>query len=239
MALSEDQRRLSIATLGPDEGHRLADRVSEVIANRSADCGHLTAAGVCAACGASPSARVKRSRVVVKDVFGSTLIEKQTCPTAISFWRWIAGKVAEIRSARASSICRGNEEWKRLALLAASCLLLGGVAAAADAFNHWTALGFYAAAYVCGGWDAAEDAWARFRQGRLDVHFLMLAVAAGASVIGAWREGALLLFLFSASGHGALRDEQNAARNRRPAAVRGVLKGEIEQQFRLNLWSAA
>jgi Zn2+/Cd2+-exporting ATPase len=94
-----------------------------------------------------------------------------------------------------------DEEWKRLALLAASCLLLGAVAAAADAFNHWTALGFYAAAYVCGGWDAAEDAWARLRQGRLDVHFLMLAVAAGASVIGAWREGALLLFLFSASGH--------------------------------------
>ena len=127
---------------------------------------------------------------------------------------------------------------------ASPCSLLpacfsGGVAAAADAFNHWTALGFYAAAYVCGGWDAAEDAWARLRQGRLDVHFLMLAVAAGASVIGAWREGALLLFLFSASGHGALRNEQNAARNRRPAAVRGVLKGEIEQQFRLNLWSAA
>jgi Zn2+/Cd2+-exporting ATPase len=40
----------------------------------------------------------------------------------------------------------------------------------------------------------------RLRKARLDVHFLMLAVAGGAALIGAWREGALLLFLFSASG---------------------------------------
>jgi Cd2+/Zn2+-exporting ATPase len=178
--------------LGPDEGHRLADRVSEVIANRSADSGNLTAADVCAVCGASPSARVKSSRVVVKDVFGSTLIEKQTCPTAISFWRWIAVKWPKYAPREHRPFAEEDEEWKRLALLVASCLLLGAVAAAADAFNRLTALGFYAAAYVCGGWDAAEDAWARFRQGRLDVHFLMLAVAAGARVIGAWREGALL-----------------------------------------------
>jgi len=53
---------------------------------------------------------------------------------------------------------------------------------------------------IAGGWDAAKDAWENLREGRLDVHFLMLAVAIGAVAIGAWEEGALLLFLFSTSG---------------------------------------
>ena len=42
--------------------------------------------------------------------------------------------------------------------------------------------------------------WEKIRAGALDVHFLMLSVAFGAAAIGAWHEGALLLFLFSASG---------------------------------------
>jgi hypothetical protein len=31
VALSQDQRKLSIATLGPDHDHRLADRVSRAV----------------------------------------------------------------------------------------------------------------------------------------------------------------------------------------------------------------
>ena len=92
VALSENQRKLSIATLGPDEDHRLAGHVSQAVAEGMADCGHLTQAGVCSVCGGKPAAQVGSSRVVVKEVLGSTLIEKQTCPTAISFWKWIAVK---------------------------------------------------------------------------------------------------------------------------------------------------
>ena len=62
------------------------------------------------------------------------------------------------------------------------------------------ALGLYATAYLAGGWDAALDTFGNIRRFRLDIHFLMLAVAAGAAVIGAWWEGAALLFLFSLSG---------------------------------------
>jgi Cd2+/Zn2+-exporting ATPase len=53
---------------------------------------------------------------------------------------------------------------------------------------------------VAGGWDAAIDTWENLRARKLDIHFLMLAVAAGAVCIGAWGEAVLLLFLFSASG---------------------------------------
>jgi Cd2+/Zn2+-exporting ATPase len=89
-----------------------------------------------------------------------------------------------------------------MAALAAGCLVFGllGLLTGALIHNIFLETGLYMLAYLCGGWDAAGDAWERIRKGQLDVHFLMLAVAAGAAVIGAWREGSLLLFLFSASG---------------------------------------
>ena len=89
-----------------------------------------------------------------------------------------------------------------MAALAAGCLLFGLLGLLSEFYPASAPLttGLYILAYLCGGWDAAGDAWERIRRGQLDVHFLMLAVAGGAAVIGAWREGALLLFLFSASG---------------------------------------
>ena len=62
------------------------------------------------------------------------------------------------------------------------------------------ALGIYLIAYMTGGWDAALDTLEKLRKLRLDIHFLMVAVALGAAFIGAWWEGAALLFLFSLSG---------------------------------------
>lgn len=53
---------------------------------------------------------------------------------------------------------------------------------------------------IAGGWDAAKDAIPGLFKGKLDIHFLMLAVAVGASLIGAYGEAALLLFLFSLAG---------------------------------------
>lgn len=57
----------------------------------------------------------------------------------------------------------------------------------------------YAAAFLLGGWDAAVDTYERMKKLRLDIHFLMLAVALGAAAIGNWWEGGALLFLFSLS----------------------------------------
>jgi Zn2+/Cd2+-exporting ATPase len=235
VALSEDQRKLSIATLGPDSDHRLADRVSQAVAEGMADCGHLTGAGVCLVCGSKPAAQVRSTRVVVKNILGSTLIEKQTWPTAISFWKWIAVKWPKYAPREHRPFAHEDDEWKRLALLAAGCLVLGALGVATDILNHSLALIFYAGAYLCGGWDAAKDARARICHARLDVHFLMLAVAAGAAVIGAWREGALLLFLFSASGAmehyamGRTRREISALFRGTPKTAR-ILRGDSEHQ---------
>lgn len=202
VALRPDDHRLSMATLGSDPDGRLAGRVAEAVGEGVASCGHLSPDGVCTACGGHPGAQVESPRVVVKNILGSTLIEKQTCPTAIALWRWVALKWPRYAPREHKPFDDAETEWKPMAWLAAGCAAAGtaGFVAERSGLPPGVAVGLYAIAYVCGGWEAAGDAWERIRRGRLDVHFLMLAVAAGAAVIGAWRDGALLLFLFAASG---------------------------------------
>ncbi|MGA7880152.1 MAG: hypothetical protein WCD63_04700, partial [Terrimicrobiaceae bacterium] len=72
---------------------------------------------------------------MVKEVLGSTLIEKQTCPTAISFWKWIAVKWPKYAPREHRPFAQADDEWKRLAVLAAGCLVLGGLGVAADTVN--------------------------------------------------------------------------------------------------------
>ncbi|MEP6956627.1 MAG: cation-translocating P-type ATPase, partial [Chthoniobacterales bacterium] len=94
------------------------------------------------------------------------------------------------------------DEWKSLAALSAVCLVFGLGAVAAQHFQAVPALvlGLFAVSYLAGAWDSATESWERLRHGDVEIHFLMLAVAVGAALVGAWAEGALLLFLFSASG---------------------------------------
>lgn len=94
------------------------------------------------------------------------------------------------------------EDWRVLAALALGCLVFGlaGFAGELLAWPAFLTIPLFLCAYACGGYDAAVDSVETIREGRLDVHFLMLAVAVGAALVGAWHEGALLLFLFSASG---------------------------------------
>jgi Cd2+/Zn2+-exporting ATPase len=55
----------------------------------------------------------------------------------------------------------------------------------------------YVAAYGLGGYFTLLEAWGNLRQRRFEIDSLMLFAAGGAAVLGAWAEGALLLFLFS------------------------------------------
>ena len=52
-------------------------------------------------------------------------------------------------------------------------------------------------AYVAGGIYTMRDAWQSLRNRRFEIDLLMIIAAAGAAALGAWEEGALLLFLFS------------------------------------------
>jgi len=73
--------------------------------------------------------------------------------------------------------------------------------------------------YVVGGQDSARSGLAELRDKRLDVDLLMVVAAIAAACIGQWREGALLIVIFSTSG--AL---ESFAMRRTEAGVRALMK---------------
>ncbi len=66
----------------------------------------------------------------------------------------------------------------------------------------WMSLALYLIAYGFGGFFTVREAFHNLRNRRFEIDTLMLVAAAGAAALGAWAEGALLLFLFSI-GHGS------------------------------------
>ncbi|NLX11722.1 MAG: cadmium-translocating P-type ATPase [Chloroflexi bacterium] len=54
-------------------------------------------------------------------------------------------------------------------------------------------------AYVAGGFYGFQESLKSLRRLELDIDFLMIAAAIGAALVGEWRDGAILLFLFSLS----------------------------------------
>ncbi|CAN5388508.1 metal-transporting ATPase PfeT [soil metagenome] len=183
---------VSLATLGEVDTLQLQQKLQSVL--RTLDEAHVS--------GGSPGPVAHRPSpggITVRLLPNETLFEKPSCPTAPLFWKWREFAWPEPEELEQAS----DDEWKALAFQASIC---GLALAAGFATSHlasappWLAIAFYLVSLVAGAWDAAIDAFAKIRKGQLDIHFLMLAVAIGAVAIGAWTEGALLLFLFSASG---------------------------------------
>ena len=79
----------------------------------------------------------------------------------------------------------------------AGLLLLAGWLAGLSGAPRTLALGLLLGAYAAGGFYTLRDAWQSVTSRRFDIDTLMIAAAAGAAALGAWEEGALLLFLFS------------------------------------------
>ena len=104
------------------------------------------------------------------------------------------------------------------ALVALGTFLLGlglqGFGAPAPA---WIAA--YLVCYVVGGWESGWAGLLELKSKRLDVDLLMVVAAIAAASIGQWREGALLIVIFSTSG--AL---ETFATRRTEAGVRALMK---------------
>ncbi|HXI72708.1 MAG TPA: heavy metal translocating P-type ATPase [Verrucomicrobiae bacterium] len=214
--------KISVATLGRADVEKLTQSLTEKIHSaRSADAGRacllLEGKSDCAACD-SPLTEMERQRITVKHEGGSTTIARVTCPTAPKFWRWrdlpfpkVAPREIELEL---DEVEHHVDEWKMQLVAAVLC----GAAGLLAAFVVPAQFKVYAfiAAYLAGGFYPAEEVWERLQKRILDVHFLMIAVAVGAACIGAWAEGATLLFLFSFSGaleHYALGRTQKEIRS--------------------------
>lgn len=183
------ERVLSIATLGQVDRSRLEEHLQVVIA----------AAEKRQAARSSPSSPGHPDIGITLARHGEdTELTKPTCPTAPRLWHW-----REFAWPEQDSAGFFGEEWRFLATLSAICAtagLLGFIFSFLDSIPYPVSIGLYLIALTAGAWDAAIDTAAKIRQKKIDIHFLMLAVAVGASLIGAYGEAVLLLFLFSAAG---------------------------------------
>ncbi|GAA5133001.1 hypothetical protein GCM10023213_02060 [Prosthecobacter algae] len=184
--LNPEERSVQIATLGHVDAALLQAQLNEVL--RALDAKILVT-----------TSNATVSGLTLTSKKGELTLQKPSCITAPRFWKWRDFEWPEAEEIERQS----EEEWKEMAVQAAICgvaLVSGLLAEKVFSSPAWLVQSLFGVALISGGWDAAKDAWENLKEKRLDVHFLMLAVAAGTVAIGAWEEGALLLFLFSTSG---------------------------------------
>jgi Cd2+/Zn2+-exporting ATPase len=223
VTIDRARQTISIATLGQTDVERLSARISGTLeraqqTREQRRCTLLAGYGACEQC-VQPLPQADRERVTIRHEGQITTIARVTCPTAPKFWRWrdIPWPKVVQRDVEFLEHAEEIDEWKPQLAAAVLCGVLGLGAWFLDAERlDAAALAGYLLAYLAGSWYTAQEVWERFRKRTIDVHFLMLAVAAGSASIGAWGEGAMLLFLFSFSGaleHYALGRTQREIRS--------------------------
>ena len=219
VTIDRARRKISLATLGRADVPRLTGRITNQFETaQAADTGHvcslLSGDGDCFSCDV-PLSGDQRKQITIQHEGDVTTIARVTCPTAPTFWRWRDIPLPKVvpRDVEFLEHVGEVDEWK----LQLTTAILCGVFGLAGAFSPAPfKIIFYIAACLAGGFYPAEEVWERLRKRTIDVHFLMLFVAAGAASIGAWGEGATLLFLFSFSGaleHYALGRTQKEIRS--------------------------
>ncbi len=219
VTIDSAHRKISVATLGRADVEKLTQRLTEKFESvQKTDAGYactlLSGKSECAVC-ELPFSEAERKKFTIQHDDAGTTIARVTCPTAPKFWRWRDMPFPKIvpRDVEFLEHVEEIDEWKPQLALAVLC----GVFGLAGFFSPVPFKLFaFAAAYLAGGFYPAEEVWERLRKRTIDVHFLMLFVAAGAAYIGAWVEGATLLFLFSLSGaleHFALGRTQKEIRS--------------------------
>ena len=230
--LNPEAKTVTMATLGRVDQEALQDRLAVVLRE-------LDEVWVPADKATPDPSNPHPAMVRLRHEGDGVVLEKPSCPTAPRFWKWRDFDWPEPEEIEAQS----RAEWQALALQATVCgvaLVTGYVVARFTSAPPAFVIGCYVVSLIAGGWDAAKDAWEGLSERRVDVHFLMLAVAIGAVAIGAWEEGALLLFLFSTSGalehfvmHRTHR-EINALTRSAPKQARVILPGGGTQERNVN-----
>jgi Cd2+/Zn2+-exporting ATPase len=219
VTIDRANQKISLATLGRADVNRLTERITNQFETAQAvsaerHCSLLSGRSDCATCD-MPLSEAEREKIVIRTEGDATTIARVTCPTAPTFWRWLDIPLPKVVPRDVEFLEHAGEidEWK--AQLAAA-ILCGGFGLAGAFSPAPFKIFAYVVACIAGGFYPAEEVWERLQKRTIDVHFLMLFVAAGAASIGAWGEGATLLFLFSFSGaleHYALGRTQKEIRS--------------------------
>jgi Cd2+/Zn2+-exporting ATPase len=221
VTIDRARKTISVATLGRTDAPRIAERIGTTFqraqeTRSQRGCTLLAGLGECMTC-VQPLPDWQRRSIIIQHEGDKTTIARVTCPTAPKFWRWndIPWPKVVQRDVEFIEHAEELDEWKPQLAAAALCGICG---LSAFFLGHHPALSSTAflLAYIAGGWYTAQEVWERLQKRTIDVHFLMLAVAAGSASIGALGEGSTLLFLFSLSGaleHFALGRTQREIRS--------------------------
>jgi len=137
----------------------------------------------------------------IKTISKGTLIEKAQTAELSKEYHWREFPWPEPKVVKKPLI--PEADWRFLGLLAITCGVLalsGFIVSKLHIAPSWVPTLLYIVSMIAGGWDTVQGVCKKLPKGQLDINFLMLAVVLGAAAIGAWAEGALLFFLFSASG---------------------------------------
>jgi Cd2+/Zn2+-exporting ATPase len=223
VTIDRAHQKISVATLGRADVAKLTERITTQFQSAQSaagghDCSLLSGAGDCFSCD-SPLSESERKRITIQNDGPTTTIARITCPTAPKFWRWRDIPFPKVvpRDIEFLEHVGEIDEWTIQLAAAVLCGVFGLAGFFLGRFGlHAPAIVSFVAACLAGGFYPAVEVWERLRKRTIDVHFLMLFVAAGAASIGAWAEGATLLFLFSLSGaleHYALGRTQKEIRS--------------------------
>ena len=205
ITINPADRKISIATMGrsvhPDLEATLSQAIIEAQEHTGRhDCQLFSGESGCETCQWGTQT-IQSGKLRIERTGAKTTLARVTCPTAPKFWRWnsIPWPRLTPRHLEIPDDDDSLDEWKPQLAAALLCAAFG-FAGHFQGDRDWASLIFYVLSYGFGSWFAAKEVIELLQQRKIEVHFLMLAVAAGSAAIGSWSEGATLLFLFSFSG---------------------------------------
>ncbi len=178
--------KISVATIGhvSDAGgvERIQAALAKVGARSAQQCRLLQAEAGCAPC-EHPIEPIRQLGFTVTESGEAVTVARVRCPTAPKFWRWRDFPLPRIAPRQISIPEEESDlnEWKAQAVAAGLCALFG-LAGWFASQASWS-VPLFVAAYIAGGWFAAQEAYDKIRVRTLDVHFLVLAVAAGCEAL--------------------------------------------------------
>jgi len=179
--------KISVATIGRVSDKSVAERIQESLAKvqgaRSPQqCSLLQSEPGCARCKHLLES-IRQLGFTVTESGGAVTEARVRCPTAPKFWRWRDFSLPRIAPRQISIPEEESDlnEWKAQAAAAGLCALFG-LAGWFTPQASWS-VPLFVAAYIAGGWFAAQEAYDKIRVRTLDVHFLMLAVAASSEAL--------------------------------------------------------
>jgi len=185
VTIDRGRKTISVATLGKTDIPKVAERIRDTFQRAQASraqrrCELLAGDGQCDNCN-QPLSELQRQKITIQHQGEKTTIARVTCPTAPTFWRWrdIPWPKVVQRDVEFLEHAEEIDEWKAQLAAAVFCGLCG-LGAFYFRSHPWSLAGFLLA-YLAGSWFTVQEVWERLQKRAIDVHFLMLAVAAGSA----------------------------------------------------------